>query len=202
MFVSVRSKKSVVLGVSLAILFGPFGLLYATVRGGMIMLIVDAVLTLVGLFVLVPVAGFICVVWTFKSIVKYNEEIEMSEYTPYQIDESVIEEIGKNLILPEMGGILGTAENRIVTKFYYDSTGTTTKTRYIPDVQRLNVVIESWAREGVSFVGYVHTHPKGMEKLSPFDIDYAQLIKKSCNMPEILMVIYIPEEGKIFQYSM
>ena len=67
----------------------------------------------------------------------------------YQIDKAVIDAIKENLRVPEKGGILGIDENRIVTKFYNDSTGITTKLRYIPDVQKLNTVIQNWAKESI-----------------------------------------------------
>lgn len=118
----------------------------------------------------------------------------------YRIDKTVLENIQKSLRIPETGGILGIDENGIVTKFYYDSTGITSKLRYIPDVKKLNTVIENWTTEGVSFVGFVHTHPKGAEKLSELDIEYAEKIKAQCSLSEILMLLYIPAEEKFLQY--
>ena len=117
-----------------------------------------------------------------------------------KISDTVIEAVKENLRLPETGGILGVDETGIVTKFYYDSTGITAKLRYIPDVKKLNAVIQNWATEGVSFVGFVHTHHKGAEKLSALDIEYAEKIKKQCSLSEILMLLYIPAEEKFLQY--
>lgn len=117
-----------------------------------------------------------------------------------QICNTVIESIKENLHLPETGGILGIDENRIVTRFYNDSTGTTTKSRYIPDVQKLNTVIQNWAEENIAFIGFVHTHPKGSERLSSRDIEYAEKIKTQCSLSEILMLLYIPAEEKFLQY--
>ena len=117
-----------------------------------------------------------------------------------QISNTVIDAIKENLLIPEKGGILGVDENFVVTRFYNDSTGITTKSRYIPDVKKLNAVIQNWALEGVSFIGFVHTHPKGAEKLSPLDIEYTQKIKTQCNLSEILMLLYIPAEEKFLQY--
>lgn len=118
----------------------------------------------------------------------------------YQIDRTVVAAIQKNLCIPEKGGILGANEYGIVTRFYYDSTGTTTKFLYIPDVKKLNAVIQDWANEGISFAGFVHTHPEGIEKLSSRDIEYAQKIKIQCSLSHILMLLYIPAKEKFFQY--
>ena len=117
-----------------------------------------------------------------------------------RINSKVIDAIRENLRVSEVGGILGIDENRIVTKFYNDSTGITTKLRYIPNVQKLNAVIQNWAKENISFIGFVHTHPKGAEKLSSRDVEYAEKIKLQCSMSEILMLLYIPAEDKFFQY--
>lgn len=118
----------------------------------------------------------------------------------YQLHSIVIDNIKKSLHLPEMGGILGLDENCTVTRFHYDSTGTTTETHYIPDVVKLNKVIQDWATEGIAFAGFVHSHPKNAQTLSSCDVDYAKKIKSRCSLNEILMLIYIPEEEKLLQY--
>lgn len=122
----------------------------------------------------------------------------MAERIP--IENSVLDEIKQSLTRPETGGILGINSSRVVTKFYYDSTGTTTKTQYIPDVQRLNSILRQWAAAQIRFVGFVHSHPKGKEKLSSCDLSYAKEIKGKCSLSEILMLLYIPDEKKFIQY--
>lgn len=122
----------------------------------------------------------------------------MAERIP--IENSVLDEIKQSLTRPETGGILGINSSRVVTKFYYDSTGTTTKTQYIPDVQRLNSILRQWAAAQIRFVGFVHSHPKGKEKLSSCDLTYAKEIKEKCSLSEILMLLYIPDEEKFIQY--
>ena len=118
----------------------------------------------------------------------------------FEISEPVIEAIKQSLTRPEMGGILGIDNSRIVNKFCHDSTGTTTKTQYIPDVQRLNSILRQWAAVQIRFVGFVHSHPKGKEKLSSCDLNYAKKIKEECLLSEILMLLYIPKEEKFIQY--
>lgn len=118
----------------------------------------------------------------------------------YKIRDSVLDEIKQSLTRPEMGGILGIDNNRVVKKFCYDLTGTTTKTQYIPDVQRLNSILRQWATAEIRFIGFVHSHPKGKEKLSSCDLSYAKDIKEKCSLSEILMLLYIPDEKKFIQY--
>ena len=122
----------------------------------------------------------------------------MAERIP--IENSVLDEIKQSLTRPETGGILGINSSRVVTKFYYDSTGTTTKTQYIPDVQRLNSILRQWAAAQIRFGGFVHSHPKGKEKLSSCDLSYAKEIKGKCSLSEILMLLYIPDEKKFIHY--
>lgn len=112
----------------------------------------------------------------------------------------MLDKIKKTLCLRETGGILGVDGNGVVTKFYPDVTGVTTENNYIPDVNKLNEIIREWATEGIAFVGFVHTHPKGAAQLSSCDVSYAKKIKETCALPEILMLLYLPDEGKFFQY--
>ncbi|WP_165067963.1 Mov34/MPN/PAD-1 family protein [Desulfovibrio sp. ZJ200] len=118
----------------------------------------------------------------------------------YQFESKVLCQIKKSLTFPEMGGILGINEQRIVTKYHFDSTGITTESRYTPDVEALNKVICEWAKAKIEFIGFVHSHPKSESRLSSGDITYARRIKEACMIPKILMVIYIPGENMLHQY--
>lgn len=73
--VIVQSTKSVGVSAFLAFLFGPLGLFYSTVTGGIIMLIVNvaaAIFTLgIGLFITWPV----CVVWAVIAAKNYNAKL-------------------------------------------------------------------------------------------------------------------------------
>ena len=113
----------------------------------------------------------------------------------FQIDELVYQEIREALTVPEHGGILGCDGRLNVIAFYHDVTGKTTKTNYIPDVCKLNSVINEWSKKGIRFVGFVHSHRKNRLDLSKTDVIYAKRIKSHCNMSEILMVIYAPDNN-------
>lgn len=112
----------------------------------------------------------------------------------YQIAEQILENIRRVIGVPEMGGILGGNENRVVTEFYYDSTGRTTARTYTPDTDKLNEVIREWSQRGITFVGFVHSHPPNRNNLSAVDIRYAEKIKICCGMSKILMLLYLPSE--------
>lgn len=116
------------------------------------------------------------------------------------IEEAVYKEIYKTLTIPEQGGILGCDENGKVISFFPDVTGKTTKKYYIPNVNKLNEVIKEWSENGINFAGFVHTHRKGRGQLSSIDVDYAKKIKHSCNMEEILMLIYMPEDNSFKKF--
>lgn len=72
----VNAKKSTVLGLILAFFFGPLGLLYSTVLGGVIMIIV----ALIAFFIL-PIIGpivawLISFIWAFVALVLYNGKVK------------------------------------------------------------------------------------------------------------------------------
>ena len=112
-----------------------------------------------------------------------------SKINRYIIANSVLDEIKSTLRFPEMGGILGSNTNKIITDYHHDITGQTTARNYTPDINKLNNVILQWHLHGIEFIGFVHSHPKGYKYLSPRDFEYANEIKKACEMSEILMLI-------------
>ncbi|MBR3569493.1 MAG: hypothetical protein IKN96_01660 [Oscillibacter sp.] len=87
-----------------------------------------------------------------------------------------------------------------MTEFYFDATGTTTENRYAPDVATLNRVIAEWFRNGIEFAGFVHAHTKDAPRLSWADTDYAQTVKKACQMESVLMLLYLPETETFHEY--
>lgn len=72
----VNAKKSTVLGLILAFFFGPLGLLYSTVLGGVIMIAVAIVA-----FFILPVIGpiiawMISFIWAFVTLILYNGKVK------------------------------------------------------------------------------------------------------------------------------
>ena len=91
---------------------------------------------------------------------------------------------------PEVGGILGKDRN-IVTCFEYDNGIATDKLcTYVPDVVRLNNVIEKWSEQNISFCGIFHTHFFGVRTLSDGDKKYINNILSA--MPNTINRLYFP----------
>ena len=67
------------MAIVLAFFFGPLGLLYASVKGAVIMFIISlvlAVLTLgVGLFIIIPMSNIICAVIAAVSVNAHNASV-------------------------------------------------------------------------------------------------------------------------------
>ena len=119
----------------------------------------------------------------------------------FRIYPDVYSDIKKALTFPEMGGILGMDQSGKIVKFHFDATGTTAKNLYTPDVKTLNRVIQDWFEMGIYFAGFVHSHVRGKTRLSWADVNYAQTIKNVCGMDSVLMMLYIPETGEFYEYT-
>lgn len=69
------SEKSMVATILLTFFFGPLGLFYATVNGGIIMLIISIVVAIftlgIGLLITIP----ICVIWGVVATNNYNSNL-------------------------------------------------------------------------------------------------------------------------------
>lgn len=81
-YIIARSPKSLGLALILNLVLGPIGLLYATVSGGIIMMVVDTIFAVIGfmtlgfsLFVTIPIVNFICMIWAYVKVKKYNQDL-------------------------------------------------------------------------------------------------------------------------------
>lgn len=73
--VVVTATKSAGVAIILTVLFGPLGMLYSTIGGGIIMMVVS-------LLVAIPTAGFgliitwpICIIWAAVAASSYNKKL-------------------------------------------------------------------------------------------------------------------------------
>ncbi|MBP6237610.1 MAG: hypothetical protein KA536_15780 [Saprospiraceae bacterium] len=105
-----------------------------------------------------------------KIITKLNERPKM------KILESVYNEIINTIGSrpAESGGLLfGKEDDMIIRKFVFDKHAHTTRSTYTFNTGFLNPEIKKiWNEEGLSCIGFIHSHPHGYGRLSPPDIEY------------------------------
>ncbi len=71
----VTTTKSMGIGILLTVLFGPLGMLYATIPGALIMIVISAVVGFLTLGIGLIVTWPICLIWTAVAINKYNKNL-------------------------------------------------------------------------------------------------------------------------------
>lgn len=98
---------------------------------------------------------------------------------------SIVDTVGKFPV--ETGGILlGNRDDFVVQKFIFDKSGSRTSASYDPDIKSLNMIIKKeWEENGLALIGFVHSHPRGLSRLSgdwgnnTGDIGYIKAIFKA-----------------------
>jgi hypothetical protein len=73
--VIVRSEKSMAVTLLLTFFFGPLGMFYSTVTGGVVMLIVSVILAVVTLGLSLILTWPICMIWAAVETNKYNKSL-------------------------------------------------------------------------------------------------------------------------------
>ncbi|MFZ1704887.1 MAG: DUF4339 domain-containing protein [Saprospiraceae bacterium] len=73
--ISGSEKKSLGLAVVLSLIFGPLGLLYSSVTGGVIMFFVSIFIGLITLGFGIVISWLVCVVWSVVAVNNHNEKI-------------------------------------------------------------------------------------------------------------------------------
>lgn len=92
----------------------------------------------------------------------------------------------------EIGGILGSSKNGIVTEMVADlpDNAVGCKFDYSPNIDFLNTQIENWSENDIDFLGLFHTHFSGSKNLSDADLEY---IKAIMNVSKgIVECLYFP----------
>lgn len=101
---------------------------------------------------------------------------------------------------PETGGILlGPIDSDDVTDFYFDSTALSTGATYSPDHITLNKMMkEQWLPNGIDMKGFVHSHPRGVDRLSSGDLTYiARLLKSNDDMEFFAAPVVLPDQYRM-----
>ena len=108
-----------------------------------------------------------------------------------QVYQKIIDTIGQAPI--ESGGIIGVRDGTICA--YYFDEGNSSPTEYKPDTQKINSVIQTWAKERIAFAGIVHSHPNGLKLLSKGDEEYARNILNDTKLEKLIFPIVTIESG-------
>lgn len=70
-----QAPKSMGIAILLTVLFGPLGLLYSTVKGGIIMIVVGIVVGVLTLGLGALITWPVAIVWSYIATKKYNEQL-------------------------------------------------------------------------------------------------------------------------------
>ncbi|HJQ24193.1 MAG TPA: hypothetical protein VKA60_09785 [Blastocatellia bacterium] len=126
------------------------------------------------------------------------------EEEPYS---RILATVGSELV--ETGGILlGSRDDYVVKKFVYDPHGSRFSAGYDPDITFLNKVIkEEWEKNHLALIGFVHSHPRGIRRLSGDwgngygDIGYLRKIFAAIPPLEkfLVPIIYSTHDGDPFE---
>ncbi len=76
-YIIIKSNKSVGIALILTFFFGPLGMLYSTISGGIIMLIITGIVALFTLGVGLLITWPICMIWAAISANNYNNKLRV-----------------------------------------------------------------------------------------------------------------------------
>ncbi len=122
-----------------------------------------------------------------------------------RITQRVLDEIRRTIgrSRPEQGGMLGgRLEDGIVTEFYFDESARRSGGAYSPDVETVNILLrEEWNPAGIRLLGFVHSHPSGVERLSSGDLTYAKkILERNSDLERLLLPLVMAEpDSEIFE---
>lgn len=95
----------------------------------------------------------------------------------------------------ESGGLLlGPIGRNVITDFHFDETADCTGATYTPDHVTLNRLMkQKWMPSGIDMKGFVHSHPRGVDRLSHGDLAYIErLLRANDDMDVFVAPIFLP----------
>ena len=109
-----------------------------------------------------------------------------------KITEAVLHDICEELCIvpPEKGGIIGSINGIVCDYCMDDGTVQAERYAYVPNVEKLNSVIDQWSDKGVCFAGMFHSHPYPQTELSAADREYIETIMGA--MPDSISELHFP----------
>lgn len=104
--------------------------------------------------------------------------------------------------VPEQGGILGEKDGKIVA-YYHDKDASirSSHAEYVPNITNLNSKIREWTKDGIAFIGMIHSHPKDEYTLSDLDMLYIMKVFESHKVGDTLYFPVIIHGGIIIPYA-
>jgi len=135
-----------------------------------------------------------------------------SQTEDFVIFKSAFDEIKRTVCRnqPESGGILlGNRADYVIQKFIFDPKGSRSRGAYDPDVNFINAQIKKeWSENQLEFLGFLHSHPRGVERLSGDwgnnigDIGYMRAILRAIPaLPKFLVpILFSPADGGELQF--
>ncbi|TWU21307.1 HesA/MoeB/ThiF family protein [Bythopirellula polymerisocia] len=126
-------------------------------------------------------------------------------------EDSVLRKIHKTIgsKRPEQSGMLGiNSETDVITHYAFDETSKGTTVSNMPDVKRLNDIInDDWKPNGIQYIGGPHSHPPGVHRPSSGDREYGQqILEAKRSLEELHIWIVIPAvDGhtyEVFPYTL
>jgi proteasome lid subunit RPN8/RPN11 len=115
--------------------------------------------------------------------------------------EAIRNSIGK---LPaENGGLLGgDVKARVVTHFFFDTGAKTSRVSYTPDIERINARLKEWDKVAARLLGFVHSHPPGLQEPSAGDVQYAaRILEANPDLPGLVIPI-VASSGDASDFAM
>jgi hypothetical protein len=79
--VIIKQEKSIGLAMLLAFLFGPLGLLYVSIVGGILMLIISIVVAILTFGLGLLITWPLCIVWGGLAAARYNELLSKTHHS-------------------------------------------------------------------------------------------------------------------------
>ena len=118
-----------------------------------------------------------------------------------RITASVLDEIRTHIgqYHAEKGAMLGSDSKGVICHVEVDHGARTGSAEYSPDHVHLNKVIKEWKSEGISLVGFVHSHPPGFRHPSHGDLEYsARILEHFEDLDSLWLPIVqtIPDTGR------
>lgn len=117
---------------------------------------------------------------------------QLASSTPLAITREAYDQIERTVGSrpAETGAVLGGSRAQgLITRVHLDASAAITRTTYSPDIAEVNRLLrEEWDRDGVDFMGFVHSHPTGYPSPSGGDQVYADRILRALPRLGELMV--------------